>query len=89
MIEELVYVLLAITLMIISFKLNKDLEHEYYQDDVPQLGIGKFFFVALIFPWNYFKRGKVFQGWLIYLFMCMTLGIALYLIFKSWGLSKF
>lgn len=89
MILELVYVLLIIFLIYINWNLNKDLEKEYYKEDISKLGIGKFFFVALIFPSDYFKKNKVLLGWSVYLFMCITFILIFYLIFKLVGLLKF
>ena len=60
----IIYVLLIIGLVYISTRLERDLEKDYYTSYANShgLGVGKFFFIALLFPGDYFKKEAI-QIW--------------------------
>jgi hypothetical protein len=83
MIDKLIDIVLIVALIYIYLELDNDLIKNYYHKDLPKnaFGIGRFFFIALIFPRGYFKEVTLLKGWFIYLVnICVSLGIIYFVI---------
>lgn len=81
--DKIIYVILIGILIYFSFSLNKDLKQNCYKK-IPPASIIAFF--ALIFPRDYFKKDKVFVGWITYFFMVISFFVAIYLVGRLLGL---
>jgi hypothetical protein len=88
MIDKFVYILLIGILVYIFIVLEKELTNEYYNKGLSKNppGTGRFFFIPLIFPRNYFIKNKLLEGWLVYLFSLIAFFSALYFLIKLLGI---
>lgn len=83
MINALTYIVLVIIAAYSFFILNKTLRKDYYKKVLPA---SIFFFAALIFPEDYFKKENVWRGWFMYLLSIITFVVAFYSLIKASGL---
>jgi hypothetical protein len=92
-IEKIVYVILIGIMVYIFLELEDDLRNDdYYRKDYIEtsrnsFGLGgRFFFIGLIFPWGYFRKDKLLEGWSVYFFSLIAFFSALYFFIKLVGL---
>lgn len=78
MIDKIIYAVSICILVYIIIELEDDLRKDYFHKDLPgnTLGTGLYFFIALIYPWGYFRKEKLLEGWFVYLFNCIAFILA-------------
>lgn len=88
MIDKFVYLILIGILIYIYISLYKDLKNKYYHKNLqdPTLGTGRFFFIALIFPKNYFKKETILEGWITYFINIIIIFCIVYILTKLFNL---
>ena len=86
-IDNIIYTALICIFVYIFLELEDDLRKDYFHKDLPDntLGTGYYFFIALIFPWGYFRKEKLLEGWFVYLFSLVAFFSALFLFMKLIG----
>ncbi len=83
MIDKIIYIALIAVLVYLYFIIADELRKQYYKK-VPPGSI--LFFMALIFPGEYFKKDNLFDGYFLHVLSLVIILIALYLFGKVGGL---
>lgn len=89
MINDLIYIVLAIVFSYLYFKLFNRLKKDYFkpQSQADKLG-GIFNFAILFFPKRFFKKKEVLIGYFLYIIDLACLGLSVYLFFKLIGVLQ-